>query len=349
MSKVLKIGIGVLIVAGIVLMGVKAIKNAQAKDANTPQAKIYPIVVSQMNPKITDVILTLPYLAEVSNDKDVKLYSSVATRILSIKASGLHVSKGEVIARLDTTSISSNLLSIKEQIKAANISLQNLKATHQRTEELLHVKGASIEESQQEQTQIANNESQIASLKQKEIELQNSLSYATIISPVDGVIAKTFDNNGAVTMPGKPLIDISATNGFYLMVRVPSELSIKGILFNGKTYIANSLENSSNGLAQYKVYVGENALTSGDKIEVDVVVFDAKGTLLPFDAILNRDGKNYVLVIEKDKAVAQEIHIIQNGQQGVVIKESLENKNIVLAKPDILLRLLSGYTLKVQE
>ena len=349
MSKALNIVIGVLVVVGLGLAGAKAIKNAKDKDAKTPVAKIYPIVVSQMNPKISNVKLTLPYLAEVNNDKDVKLYSSIAARIITIKSSGLHVSKGEVIARLDTTPIVSNLSSVTEQLKAAKVSLQNLKATHQRTDELLHVKGASIEESQKELTAIANNESQVVSLKQKEIELQNSLSYATIISPVDGVIAKTFDNNGAVTMPGKPLIDISATNGFYLMVRVPSDLSIKGVVFNGKTYMATPLENSSNGLAEYKVYVGEDRLTSGDKIQVDVLILDEQATLLPFDAVLNRDGKNYVLVLEKDKAVPQEIHILQSGQQGVVIKESLENKNIVVAKSDILLRLVSGYALKVKE
>lgn len=349
MSKAVKIAIGAAVAVALIIAGVKTIKKAKAKDAAAPQAVIYPIVVQKMSPKIVQAKLTLPYLAEVSNDKDVKLSSRIAARIVSIKSSGLHVSKGEIIARLDTTAIASNLSSVNEQLKAADVSLENLKATHQRTEQLLKVQGASIEESQKELSAIANSEAQIASLKQKAIELNNSLSYATITSPVDGVITKTFDNEGAVSMPGKPLINISAKNGFYLMVRVPSDLKIKGVVFNSKTYDAIPLGSTSAGLAEYKVYVGADNLTSGDRIEVDVVVFDANATLLPFDALLNREGKSYVLVIKGSHAAAEEVHIIQSAQQGVVIKEALEGKDIVVAKPDILLRLTSGYALKVKE
>ncbi|MBU0631193.1 efflux RND transporter periplasmic adaptor subunit [bacterium] len=349
MNKAVKIAIGVAAAVAIIVAGVKTIKNAKQKDAASPQAVIYPIVVSKMSPKMVDAKLTLPYLAEVSNDKDVKLSSRIAARIISIKSSGLHVSKGDIIARLDTTEIGSNLASVNEQLKAANVSLENLQATHQRTSDLLKMQGASIEESQKELSSIANIEAQIASLKQKAIELNNSLSYATITSPVDGVITKTFDNEGAVSMPGKALINISAKNGFYLMVRVPSDLKIKGVVFNSKTYETLPLGSTSAGLAEYKVYVGADNLTSGDRIEVDVVVFDDKGTLLPFDALLNRDGKSYVLIIKGSQADAQEVHILQSAQQGVVIKESLEGKDIVVAKPDILLRLVSGYALKVKE
>ncbi|WP_345992472.1 biotin/lipoyl-binding protein [Sulfurimonas sp. HSL-1716] len=349
MNKAIKIALGAAIVAALILAGVKTIKNARARDTAVPQAKIYPIVVSQIVPKITDVRLTLPYLAEVSNDKDVKLSSRISARILSIKSSGSHVHKGDVIVRLDTTAITSSLASVKEQLKAADISLQNLKATHQRTKELLKIQGASVEESQKEQNAIANTEAQIASLRQKEIELDNSLSYATIISPVEGVITKTFDNDGALSMPGKALLSISAKNGFYLMVRVPSELNIKAVLYNGKTYPAMALGSTYAGLAEYKVYVGGSKLTSGDRIEVDAVLYEGKTVLLPFDAVLNKEGKSFVLVIKGSKAVPKEVHILQSAQQGIITQEPLTDEKIVVAKPDILLKLLSGHALKVKE
>lgn len=90
-------------------------------------------------------------------------------------------------------------------------------------------------------------------------------------------------------------------------------------------------------------------MTSGDRVEVNVVVFNHKAILLPFDALLNRNGKSYVLAAEGNKATAQEVHIIQSAEQGVVVSENLEGKKIVVAKPDILLKLVSGYTLKVEE
>jgi RND family efflux transporter MFP subunit len=349
MNKYVKITIAVVVVAGLGIAGVKKIKEARSHDANLPKAKIYPIVASAMSPKVSNVQLTLPYLAEVANDKDVKLASRIAARIQMIKPSGSNVKKGDVIVRLDTTTIKSSLASVQEQMQAAKIALGNLEATHKRTLDLLKVQGASIEESQKETTMIANTQAQLNALKQKEIELKNNLSYATIVSPVNGVVAKTFANQGGISAPGKPLVAISSKNGFYLMVRVPTQLPIRGVKFNGKFYSATPLNTTYHGLAEYKVYTGSANLISGDRVEVNVVTFNQKATLLPFDAILNRDGKSYVLVVQGNKAQAKKINIVQSAEQGVVISNNLEGKQIVVAKPDILLKLTSGYALKVKE
>ena len=349
MNKYVKITIAVVVVAGIAVAGIKKVKEARADDANLPKAKIYPIVASVMSPKISEAKLTLPYLAEVANDKDVKLASRIAARIQMIKPSGSKVAKGEVIVKLDTTTIQSGLASVQEQLQAAKIALANLEATHKRTLELLKVQGASIEESQKETTMLANTQAQLNALKQKEIELKNNLSYATIVSPVNGVIAKTFANQGGISAPGKPLVAISSKNGFYLMVRVPTELPIQGVKFQNKFYSATPLNTTYHGLAEYKVYTGNANLVSGDRVQVDVVTFNQKATLLPFDALLNRDGKSYVLVAKGNQAEAKEVNIIQSAQQGVVISDNLEGKKIVVAKPDILLKLTSGYALKVKE
>ena len=347
--KYIKILIAVLVVAGLGIAGVKKIQDARAKDAGLPKAKIYPIVVSTMTPKLSLVKLTLPYLAEVANDKDVKLAARIAARVQKIQSSGTHVKKGDLIVKLDITNIQSSLKSVKKQIQATEVALKNLQATHKRTVELLAVQGASIEESQKEITMIASSEAGLNALKQQEIELKNNLSYATIVSPVDGVIAKTFVSGGAISAPGKPLVAISSKNGFYLLVRVPSDVPLRGVDFDGKSYTATPLNTTYHSLAEYKVYTGDANLVSGDRVQVDVVVFDQKGLLLPFDAILNRDGKSYVLVVKNNVAQPKEVHIIQSAEQGVVISQNLQDERIVVAKPDILLKLTSGYALKVKE
>jgi len=349
MSKIIKIIIGIAVVAGLALSGIKAIKNAKAKDASLPKAKIYPIVAKTMKVTNQDVELTLPYLAEVANDKDVQLAPRIAARVLHIKPSGTKVKKGDVLVKLDTTTIKSSLNGLKDQINAVKIALSNLEETHKRTVELLAVQGASIEQSQKETTALAQTKSQLNELKQKEITLKNNLSYATIISPVDGVISKTFVNKGALSSPGHPLVSISSKNGFFLLVRVPTDLSVRGVKFNSKKYEATPLGSTFRGLAEYKVYVSDANLISGDRVEIDVITYDQKGLKLPFDAILNRDGKSYVLVVNGSKTKAKEVHILRSAEQGVVISDNLEGKTVVTAKPDVLLKLLSGYTLSIEE
>jgi len=349
MNKYLKIGLSIAVVAALGVAGAKKIQEVKAADAATPKAKIFPIVVKTMSPILVDAKLSLPYLAEVQNDKDVLLSSRIAARIISIKKSGSSVKRGDLIARLDTTNIKSNLKNIQNQITATKVALKNLKATHKRTLELLNIQGASIEQSQKETTMIASLEAKIAGLKEKKVELHNNLSYARITSPVDGVIAKSMGRKGAMSMPGKPLAQISAKDGFYLRVRVPSDIDIKKVSFNAKDYDAIALGSTFHGLAEYKVYTGYSKLTTGDRVEVDVVTYDAKGVLLPFDALLNRDGKSYVLVVDGKKAIAREVHIVESAEQGVVIAESFDNEKIVIAKPDILLKLTSGYALAIKE
>ncbi len=349
MKKYTKIIIGVVVVVGLVVGGVKAVKKARAKDAALPIAKIYPIVVPTFTPKQANVELTLPFLAEVANDKDVKLAPRIAARVLSITPSGSYVKKGEVVVKLDITNIKSSLKSVNEQMVAAQITLENLNATHKRTLDLLKVRGASIEESQKEATMIAGAEANLNALKQKEIELQNNLSYATIISPVNGIIAKTFASKGTLSVPGRPLLAINSKNDFYIMLRVPTDLSVEGVILNNKEYSAMPLGSTFHGLAEYKVYTGNSKLISGDRIKVDVITYHKKGIQLPFNALLNRNGKTYILVVHGKKAVPQEVHILQSAQQGVVVSDNIEGKKLVIAKPDILLKLLSGYALSIKE
>ena len=123
----------IVLIAGAVLI----VKNAQNRENNLPPAKMYSIVVSTIRPELKANRLTLPYLAETQNDKDVKLASKIAGRINFIRPSGSSVKKGEVIARIDNTTIQSNISSVSSQLKAQEKVLENLEETHARTLELI--------------------------------------------------------------------------------------------------------------------------------------------------------------------------------------------------------------------
>lgn len=338
-----------IVVLVIILAGVALVKTRKSKESKLPVANSYAIVVSTINPEYGHAQLTLPYIALVQNDADVKLSTKIAGRVDFIKSSGSKVKKGEVIARIDDTDIQSNINSVGSQIDAAETALKNLKATHQRTLELLAVKGASIEQSQNEETYIAGLEAQLESLKQKRKEANNMLSYAEIKAPVSGTLSNTMVNTGDVAMPGHPVGTISATNGFYLQVRIPGGLQLKGVNFRGQYYEAMQLNSSFNGLDEYKVFVANQNLTTGSREQVDVVVFDGDAIKLPMDAILNRDGKSYAMVVDGDKAKTLEVNILQTGEEGLVVdNKDLLNKQLVVAKQDVLLKLASGTSLKIK-
>ncbi len=76
------------------------------------------------------------------------------------------------------------------------------------------------------------------------------------------------------------------------------------------------------------------------------MIFDGVGYKLSSDAILNRDGKSFVLVVKGDKAVPKEVKIIANGEQGVIVGGVSSKDRVVVAKQDILLKLLTGIKVK---
>lgn len=350
MKKNKKAIIWTVVILFVVVLGVLKIKSTKKKEAALPPAHQYAIVVSTMKPQQKSVMLTLPYLALTKNDKDVMLSSRIPARVDWIKASGSLVKRGDVIAKLDPTNIIANLKSVKSQIDAQETALTNLEATHKRTLELLKVQGASIEQSQGEESKIAELKSRIESLRQKTNDLNNTLTYAIIKSPVDGRISQTMVNAGDMVMPGHPVAALSANNGFYLLLRVPTDLKVYGINMNGKVYDAIPLHSTFNSLAEYKVYVDNKEMTSGNRLEVDVIIYKGNGIELPFDAVLNRNGKNYVMVRNGNMAVPELINPVQSGQQGIVVNNpDLIGKELVIAKPDILLRLLGGTALKIKE
>jgi multidrug resistance efflux pump len=340
----------IIVVAIIVITGIMVIKNAKQRDADAPVAKVYPVSVATVKTVLEQVTLTLPYLAQVQNDQDVTLTSKLAARIQFLKPSGSTVNKGEVIARLDNSTFQTSLQSVQSQLAAQKTALNNLVATHKRTLELLAVKGASREQSEGEETRIADAESRIEALNQNKNELGNSFTYTTITAPISGIISKTMANTGDVSMPGQPIAFISSMNGSYLKLSVPANLKIYGITRNNQLYKAISLNSTFNSLAEYKVYINNLNLMSGERVPLDVVVYDGKAIKIPFDAILNRNGRSYVFVKENDKAIAKEINIIQTGENGVVISnDDLAGKDIVIAKQDILLNLLSGVSIQLKK
>lgn len=350
MKKLIKIIITLLIVAAIVILAVKTLKKRRATEAQLPPAKTYTLIVPTFTPQKKPVTLTLPYIAESINDQDVMLTSKIPARVEMLKTSGTKVKKGDIVARLDTTDLEATIQNLDQQIRAQRIALDTLLQTHKRTQELYKVKGASIEQLQNEKAKIASLKAAIQNLRVKRKAAQHNLSYAEITAPTNGIISKTFASEGSVAMPGKPLLQISAREGTSLIVRLPDTIRPQAIRYKESILPLVALDTAFHGLKEYKAYVDDTTLNSGERVEIDVVLFQGEGIMLPFDTILDREGKSYLFEIAQNKAVPKAITIAQTGQEGVLTEdESITGKKIATGAPDILLKLLSGAPVKSEE
>jgi len=346
------------VIALLVVGGATIIKKKQALDANQSKVKIYPIVSKAIQTKVAPVTLSANYIAEVKNDKAVIINTKFAGKILQIKNLGQKVKKNEVVVSLDSSDLEAKLAelaakenSLKNSILAQKSTLNNLLASIKRTKALLKVKMASIEELQNQENQAISLKAQIQANQNalKEIAankkaLLNALSYTKIKSPIDGVVSAKFFNLGDNAFMGKPILKITPKEGNYLFLALTN--SYKAILYKGKKYPLTPLKASFSGVKLFKAPIDDSSLVTGEKVNIDVIIFEGEATLLPYDAILSLNQKSYVFIYEQGKVTPKEVHIIESGKEGVVIKEPLQAK-ILVSKPDILLKIKGGYPVKL--
>ena len=348
----------------LVLLAVRAIKHKKAEEAAIPPAKEYAKVVKTIEPEWGEVTLTLPYIALVKNDNDAVVASKVAARVMMIDRPGAKVTKGEVIAKLDDRDLQAKLAAIraqiaaaKDQLAAAKTALSTLEAVHTRTKKLLAVKGASQEQFENEAAKIADAKAKIAqvrgqikTLKANATQVAQLLDYTIIKAPVSGTIGKAYVNAGDMAMPGKPLMIINAQAGDYLLVRAPDDIHPTHILYKGKKIKLYPLHHTFNGMVEYRTPILNDHLLTDARVKTDVVIYQGEGVLLPVDAVLDRDGVKTVVEVEKGHAHPTTVHELGAGEQGVVVSDKgIVNHPVVVAKPDILLDLLTGVAVKVEK
>ncbi|MBU0910562.1 MAG: efflux RND transporter periplasmic adaptor subunit [Proteobacteria bacterium] len=369
----------ILLVALLVLGAVVLLQKRKAQLARDTPAAILPVVVQAVKLTKDQVTLTLPAMGVVGSELSSTLSTKVSGRVVKIfKQEGDVVQQGDVLARIDATDLAAKKESLhlkragldyeiaakKEDLKSLRTTLAVAGETHQRTLELLAVKGASQEQSRQEEATIAQFEAKISAasngiasleknkeiLLQDEKEIQSLLSYTDILAPTCGTVSKREVMVGDMAMPGKTLFRIAACSGQYLNLSLPASLQATQALWQGHALAlsARNQATATTGLAQYVAPMPkESGTLEGQYVRIDLVIYAGNTVLLPMDALLTIDGRTSVFIWENGAAVKTPVTIIARGSEGVVVAEALEARTVLMAKPDILLRVASGAPVKV--
>lgn len=357
MKKIIWLLIAVLLMGG----GVVLVKKKKQAMANIPPMKLYHQVVEVMNPITKDILLTLPALSEIHSDQDVELSSKLSARITSMVKSGDTVKKGQVVVTLDhedllakREAIVLQIASLEAEISAQRIALSTAQASHARTKLILDARGASVEQYDTEESKIASLKAGLKGLTSKEgmleqnsKEVENLLSYAVIVSPIDGSVSSTSANVGVIAMPGKPLMSIQADSGKYLLIRTADDILPTEVIFEGLHHPLLPLNHTYKGLDEYRADV-ETKRSSGERLPVRLVIYKGAGTMIPLSALLQKEGQSLCFIPEGEKVLPVPVKVVASGSEGVVV-DGLQASQVIVAKPDILLKLLAGTPITVKQ
>lgn len=98
------------------------------------------------------------------------------------------VKKGQIVARLDTKTLSANVSDAKSNLERSTLQAEQLKLVYERTKKLYEQNLASKEEFERAEFEYKNAEVNVKMMRVQLERASVNLGYATISSPIDGVI-----------------------------------------------------------------------------------------------------------------------------------------------------------------
>ncbi len=213
MNKTSKIIAIVLVVAltGFVTFRLVANKqeiNQRAEEASQKIELIVPVRVAEVKPVTLNQ--TALHTGEFEGWEETSLIAEAQGTIRYIKVEeGDAVKKGDIIAKVDATSVNSQLATSKASLKKAQKDLER----YQRLE-----KAGAVSELQKEEAQLAvdNAKANLASVKQQ-------LSFTTVYAPISGFVDQVSVEDGSFVMPGNQIASIIQVDRLKMIIKVSED------------------------------------------------------------------------------------------------------------------------------
>ena len=173
---------------------------------------------------------------------------------------------------------------------------------------------------------------------------QLSLTYlndSKLINPIDGVVLKKNIDIGSIVSPSSVAFIVGNKKSKIIQANV-SDIDSKKIsvntlafaYFNNKKYpvkvisIYPSLISNNTYILEAK-FLEPNDLNQNDYVNLQIITLTKQGVIIPRQAIIFSENKNYVFVVKGEKAYKKEVNIILTSGRDVLV-DNLEEGDLVV-------------------
>ncbi|AWI27152.1 efflux RND transporter periplasmic adaptor subunit [Flavobacterium pallidum] len=310
-------------------------KKEDPKTAPKPEAKPEEVLVSVTTVKDTTFTHYLEIQGNVDTQQNVTIQPEMSGTLVTLNAkAGQHVSKGQVLGRVDDAGIGQQVAQLQTQYELA-------KTTFERQKRLWDQKIGSEIQYLQAQTQMISAEKMVNQVKAQ-------LSKTLIKAPFSGTIDEVFVERGEVVAPSqKGLMRIVNLGNLYVSTMVPEsyvgkvkvgttvDVEINSI---GKTYagkvrqVASSInpENRSFGI-EVNIPNPENLLRPNQVAKLKIIDYTNKKAMVVPTNVIQEDGQKnqfvFVVTNSNGKTGTAKKTIVKTGQSAGNVTEILSGLN----------------------
>jgi RND family efflux transporter MFP subunit len=152
--------------------------------------------------------------------------SRVAARVVEVRVgAGDHVLQGQVLVRLDASDLNAQTAQVQGELAAAQAELVRAQADEKRFSALFSRGSVTASERDNAQAAYHGAAARVAQARAALAAARAGSEYATVRSPVGGVVVERLVEPGDMAMPGKPLVRLYDENALRVELLVPEELA----------------------------------------------------------------------------------------------------------------------------
>jgi RND family efflux transporter MFP subunit len=178
------------------------------------------VVLSQDVPMLREVI------GSVQPRVPVEAASRVAARVIAVKVrAGDRVAPGQVLVALDASELRNQVAQAQGELAAAQAELRRATADEQRFAALFARGSVTAREHDAAEAAYRSAAARAAQARAAVASARAGLEYATVRSPVGGIIVERLVEPGDMAMPGKPLLRLYDENALRVELEVPEDLA----------------------------------------------------------------------------------------------------------------------------
>jgi len=356
-NRILAIVGTVLVVAG--LLAVRHRRVAQKNNAPVLAAlptAVRTAVVKRGTLESVDHVLGVVYGAD---EAEIAPRVSGEVREVLVRE-GATVTKGQVLARLDTQELQDGVAMAEAGVEAARVAHEAQAASTSRDSVLYVNRAISQEQWEHSRAAEAASRSRLEVARRSLDQARARLGYAVLRAPFAGVVSARLADPGDLAVPGRPLLRMVSQRAVRVRGSLPPELQRRvrvgtsaDLTLEGRSITATvsrvfpAMQGSHLGAFEIDLSSAPAGFVAGATVGVDLHIEGAEGLLVPIDALLEGTAGTHVFAVEHSEAgdTLRTVPVTvatRSLTEAVVEGDLTEGASVVVARPSRLMSLSAG-------
>jgi RND family efflux transporter MFP subunit len=212
---------GSTVFVSVLLLGAVLVGCGEAEEpvASDPE----PVSVTTATVEATSVTELSRYSGTLQGTRRVPLSTKMMGTVTQLDVEeGDRVEKGEVLIRVRSQNVQAQKRQVQARLQEAKAALANAKTNFERIRALYEKDSATEKEFDDAQTGYERAKARVEALEGQMDEIEDTLTYATVTSPIDGYVVEKRSEEGALAAPGRPLLVVETMDDMKAVVQVPA-------------------------------------------------------------------------------------------------------------------------------